>query len=762
VVCAVTATGALDLSGTSGSSGVTVAIGEVLVFNGGTLPAATQYAAYSHSLASFVSGGVPPYTYAYVSGGVNVGYGAAGANLTVTPNIPFTESVVYQVTDSTATSKTATFTIPINYVVPAGAAALGYTQLLWILINPNLSQINPGPYGSTTQNDLYNGYWGNSGASFSLFSNLSMVNGVLQAAYQQTAQTWIGTQNTNGSGPPAAGNLPWLANANGWYSECALSTTAWTTDSWFAYWLQSTEYNNAGTSGVINPAQAAYLKQWLEVDVWEAGASAGYQGNLCYHNGVSGTQGVSNYQNPSFTNPDQTQPQVYGASWGPTTGTVSWYINGVNSSSRSCLNNVGTEAGVVVNSTSLAWLNTQHMYANIDCGSHGANTPYGLNVYYLAAWGPPSGGSTPGAPTNVTAYTDPNSGTIYVRFTPPSSSGSSAITSYTATTTTGGYTATTGIVANVANGVSYNQLNARVDISGAPAGTPTTVTVYATNGSGNGSSSSASNSVTPTTLTTPYYAIPGNKSSHWGDYSYGSGAVYYGTTPGTASRVGSYTAPTNPVTSANNVVEVDGNEGLQPYILHINPSETWDGRFNLAPFTQLILSIYPTTTATNGYQIQFLKVVWVDSVTTSATSGGTLTDTNQSWPASGNFASGADVLDISASTVLSYGVTGNTATTMSGMSTTGSSGDYYEVAIPDISIGRSVIIGNGSTPSGVTGPATMTANAWNTYTINLTAFNASSGNYPTVYPGQILKFGIQPNSAPASTYVAYFANVGFQ
>ncbi len=426
MVCAVTATGALDLSGTSGSSGVTVAIGEVLVFNGGTLPAATQYAAYSHSLASFVSGGVPPYTYAYVSGGVNVGYGAAGANLTVTPNIPFTESVVYQVTDSTATSKTATFTIPINYVVPAGAAALGYTQLLWILINPNLSQINPGPYGSTTQNYLYNGYWGNSGPNFSLFSNLSMVNGVLQAAYQQTAQTWIGTQNTNGSGPPAAGNLPWLYNANGWYSECALSATAWTTDSWFAYWLQSTEYNNAGTSGVINPAQAAYLKQWLEVDVWEAGASAGYQGNLCYHNGVSGTQGVSNYQNPSFTNPNQTQPQVYGAAWWPTTGTVSWYINGVNSSSRSCLNNVGTEAGVVVNSTSLAWLNTQHMYANIDCGSHGANTPYGLNVYYLAAWGPPITSTLPQS-FQLINQGGPNAsqqGFYTVPFSPGSNSGS--------------------------------------------------------------------------------------------------------------------------------------------------------------------------------------------------------------------------------------------------------------------------------------------------------------------------------------------------
>lgn len=363
-----------------------------LLITTSSLPTATQYAAYSTPLAA--TGGTAPYTWSLTTNGLINTYAlSSGGVLTGTPNIPLPDSLTFHVVDHVGNTANVTLPVGVNYVVPAGAAALGYTQLQWILLNPNLSQVNPGPYASITTNYLYNGYWGNSPVP--LIANLTTVNGVLQAAYATSgSQTFICTQNTNGSGPPAAGNLGWLPNSTGWYADFGISYTSWTADCFGAVWLQSTEYNNAGTAGVINPAQAAYLKQWLEVDVWEAGASAGYQGNIDFHNGISGTQGSGNYQNlPHFTNPTQTSPQVYGASYAPANGTVAWYINNVTTGNKTLLNNAGTD-GNVCNATSLAWLNTQHMYALIDCGSHGAATPYSMNVYYLAAWGPPTYSNT--------------------------------------------------------------------------------------------------------------------------------------------------------------------------------------------------------------------------------------------------------------------------------------------------------------------------------------------------------------------------------
>jgi hypothetical protein len=431
VVCAVTATGVLDLSGASGSSGTTFATGVPLTFTGATLPAATQYAAYSQSLASHVSGGVPPYTYAYVSGGANVGYAMSGANLTVTPNIPITESVVVKVTDSTSTSKSATFTLPINYVIPAGAQALGYTQLQWILLNPNLSDINMGPYANTTVNDLYNGVWGT--APVPLSSNYSMVNGILQGAFATSgSQTNLTTENTNGSGPPTAGNLGYLQNANGWYIDFGTSVTSWTSDNWFAVWLEAWE--NCNVSGLtVNTAggQAAFLKQWLEIDVWESGyTSGGYQGAIAYHNGVTGTQSVNFIQNlPYFTNPTQTVPQVYGASYAPANGNVAWYINNVTTGNKTLLNNSGGTQGSaqVCNATSLAWINTQGMYAKWSWQSHGANTPYSANLYYVAAFGPPGPAAYTPQSLQVINQGGPNAsqqGFYTVPFSPGSNSGS--------------------------------------------------------------------------------------------------------------------------------------------------------------------------------------------------------------------------------------------------------------------------------------------------------------------------------------------------
>lgn len=91
--------------------------------------------------------------------------------------------------------------------------------------------------------------------------------------------------------------------------------------------------------------------------------------------------------------------------------------------------------------------------------------------------------TVPGAPVIGTAY--PLNAAASVNFTPPASTGGTPITSYTATSSPGGFTGTGTSspvrVAGLTNGVAY------------------TFTVKATNGVGTGTASSASNSVTPST-----------------------------------------------------------------------------------------------------------------------------------------------------------------------------------------------------------------------------------------------------------------------
>ena len=116
-------------------------------------------------------------------------------------------------------------------------------------------------------------------------------------------------------------------------------------------------------------------------------------------------------------------------------------------------------------------------------------------------------GLAPDAPTSVSASAVPNSSTIIVSFTPPANYGS-AITSYTVTSSPGGYTGT-GSGSGIGVSVAYN--------------TSYTFTVTATNGVGTSPASSASNtsrsnrfaysnasgSVTVPTSTSIFYSVSG-------------------------------------------------------------------------------------------------------------------------------------------------------------------------------------------------------------------------------------------------------------
>ena len=118
-----------------------------------------------------------------------------------------------------------------------------------------------------------------------------------------------------------------------------------------------------------------------------------------------------------------------------------------------------------------------------NCGTYGE-----LQVYNGTAWTNVTGGTasfaTPGAPTigTVTA----GNAQASVPFTQPASNGGSTITSYTATSSPGGFT---GTLTQAGSGT--------ITVTGLSNGTAYTFTVIATNSVGTSATSAASNSVTP-------------------------------------------------------------------------------------------------------------------------------------------------------------------------------------------------------------------------------------------------------------------------
>ena len=93
--------------------------------------------------------------------------------------------------------------------------------------------------------------------------------------------------------------------------------------------------------------------------------------------------------------------------------------------------------------------------------------------------------TVPGAPVIGTATAGNSQATV--TFTAPASNGGSAITSYTATSTPGGFT---GTISQAGSGA--------ISVTGLTNGTAYTFTVKATNAAGTGAASVASNSITPT------------------------------------------------------------------------------------------------------------------------------------------------------------------------------------------------------------------------------------------------------------------------
>lgn len=363
------------------------------------------------------------------------------------------------------------------------------------------------------------------------------------------------------------------------------------------------------------------------------------------------------------------------------------------------------------------------------------------------------GTGSPGVVTAVTALATVRGASIL--FAAPSSNGGSPLASYTAIASPGGITATINSITTPAVGLSC-----RIDMNGLTAGTPYTFTVYATNtASLNGPPSSASNSVTPSAYA-PYFvacggAVVGLGSQWLTDYSFQGNT--FAVSPGTPASNGSGHLAPAPLTTGSKVLEWDTTSafgGMLLRVSHLNPTNAGNGRFNLAPYTNLTFAVYPTVSG-QSVQTLFEKSVWINGVAT----GGSLTtvqDSRQNWPANQYAGGNPWAFGDLTQNISQTSITANTGTqvTFNANGGTVASGDYYELQQPDVTIGQSLQFGTGSAAYG---PATMTANAWNTYTVPLSAFSSGAD----ILPGQlILKFSLQDVTGNGTNTI-YYCNVGF-
>jgi hypothetical protein len=153
---------------------------------------------------------------------------------------------------------------------------------------------------------------------------------------------------------------------------------------------------------------------------------------------------------------------------------------------------------------------------------------YGLTPINVSAPAPaPAPATAPGAPTTVSATA--GNGQATVSWTAPASNGGAAITSYTVTSSPGGFTATT------ANGDTTT-----ATVVGLTNGTAYTFTVKATNSAGNSSASAASSAITPAITGVAISPVNMGLLSYASLFIandgklYKSGSLYYGSYPGVA------------------------------------------------------------------------------------------------------------------------------------------------------------------------------------------------------------------------------------
>lgn len=198
----------------------------------------------------------------------------------------------------------------------------------------------------------------------------------------------------------------------------------------------------------------------------------------------------------------------------------------------------------------------------------------------------PETGPTPGAPTSVSAV--PGDGQIVVSFTPPTYTGTSAITGYRVTATP-----ITGATASTMDGSG-----SPITISGLINGTGYQITVVAINASGAGTASTTVGPITPNTTAALLPGAPINISAAPGNAQV---SVYFSAPLTSGSTVTGYTATVTPVgggtaitaSGTGSPVVVTGLTNGTAYTAHVSAQSS----AGTGPISAESGSFTPSTTA---------------------------------------------------------------------------------------------------------------------------------------------------------------------
>jgi len=264
--------------------------------------------------------------------------------------------------------------------VPPGAAALGYTKLLFAF-HPTVATLNVLGNGAAGAYKLY-GSPGNGGTQSSAF--FTTTNGqftLVNSTGSNTNYPAVEEVTTNTTSlATMQGALPMIpvSTTAGYYVEYAYHISNTSLDHWEAVWIWTAEKNTSATT------------KWVEMDVNEGvGASLnnGMWATDHYWNGATNTQDYTLSQLYNGAALDRTQEHIYGQSMDPVGQNFQRWLDGSYTGVWGSFD--GTPPGqTTFSKISLptAAYNGFHHYITFQANSRGGGIGYSMMVRYAAVW----------------------------------------------------------------------------------------------------------------------------------------------------------------------------------------------------------------------------------------------------------------------------------------------------------------------------------------------------------------------------------------
>jgi hypothetical protein len=269
----------------------------------------------------------------------------------------------------------------VSLIAPAAALAAGLSQNA-AFVQPQLPNVNPGPYGSKALADFYAGGW--SSSPVPLASLYSAQNGVLTlenpGVQYAASMATISTAST-------PGNIPLLPMNEKWCARARYKTSHGAVGVFPAWWSEPIQHNQAKNDK--NPATGEEM--WLEIDFNEGGAGPGHgEGGAMWGGMIAWWGTYPNYQKVIVKNPytdmlfdPSSDYHAYDFVWNPN-GTGQWWIDDNLIGTASIAGAPGLPAGF------MEWITKHQNYLILNATGSPPYPTYDLSVREVSTWVAPA------------------------------------------------------------------------------------------------------------------------------------------------------------------------------------------------------------------------------------------------------------------------------------------------------------------------------------------------------------------------------------